>query len=255
MNANVKAVLVALAVVASSATSAPAQVVKIDWAGLWTKDQEEAAANRNAAQPYIVESEGKRKVRKVEAAAGTVRGVQAGFDKAASWAKIGIEIAKKGSELLESYEKLSPEDASYEPDYSPAGMPQIPSRCLDSLECQDCFARSHDELTASRRNLERLRSLHLSTKNYVERAKSLGDSTSTIHVTAGLQWQAKRREIEASFVSFEQSYDRKYEELIQKLHDTLQRLGQCEAAHLGDEDWYNRYGFMYFQFMEARYRR
>lgn len=38
------------------------------------------------------------------------------------------------------------------------------------------------------------------------------------------------------------------------LRDNLQDIGRCEEQ-LGVPDWYNRYGFLYFQFMEAHNKR
>ena len=39
------------------------------------------------------------------------------------------------------------------------------------------------------------------------------------------------------------------------LRRALQEVADCEARYFDVQDWYSRYGFIYYTFMEDRYRR
>lgn len=49
--------------------------------------------------------------------------------------------------------------------------------------------------------------------------------------------------------------DAKYEELVEELRGSLDQIAACEEEVYGEKDWYNRFGFIYYQFMADRYRR
>ena len=51
--------------------------------------------------------------------------------------------------------------------------------------------------------------------------------------------------------SFQATSVAKYEEIIGGLHEALLQLAACEEEFYGEEDWYHRYGFIYYQFMAA----
>lgn len=154
------------------------------------------------------------------------------------------------------YGLFTPGDKHYVPDASPAGMPQLPSRCLGSMQCKKCFESAHAELEKRRYNLEELRVVNLYTQDFSKKAISFGDSTSGgLHPIVGLEWQAQKRKIEQSLKEFEAKYDSKYVQLMGKLRGALDQIASCEGQYFDDPDWFQRYGFMYYQFMEARYRR
>ncbi len=75
-----------------------------------------------------------------------------------------------------------------------------------------------------------------------------------MHGVAGMAWQAERIKIQKSVEELQAAYDNKYNELIQGLADDMMELNICEAK-FGVEDWYDRFGYMYFEFMKEKYQR
>jgi len=153
------------------------------------------------------------------------------------------------------WDLLSPEDEGYEEDYEPEGMPEVPLQCAESDECKDCFEPAYERLRNVRIRFEKLRRIYAWTKAYKERAFALGDSASGIHGLAGLAWVGERVKLERTYKQFEASYDRKYEELLHELRASLEQIAACEEDVYGEKGWYNRFGFIYYQFMADRYRR
>ncbi len=159
--------------------------------------------------------------------------------------------AKSGKGLLDAYKALSDADKGYDPNYNPPGSPQVPSDCPDGG--QPCFASAYEKLNRCRANLERLRAVRGVTEDFFKASLSFGDDVSGIHGVAGLAWQAERRKIEQSFKGFKTAYESKYRELMGKLQEALLDVSACEKSVYNESDWFNRYGFMYYQFMESRY--
>jgi hypothetical protein len=162
---------------------------------------------------------------------------------------------KKPVDWQKEWDKLSHDDEQYEEDYEPKGMPKVPSKCAESDECRSCFEPAYERLTAVRIRFEKLRRIYAWTANYKARAFALGDSAAGMHGLAGLAWVGERVKLERQFGQFEASYDAKYEELIAELRAALEQIAACEEQVYGEQDWYNRFGFIYYQFMADRYRR
>ncbi len=40
---------------------------------------------------------------------------------------------------------------------------------------------------------------------------------------------------------------------LREIDRSMRQLGQCEAEHFGERDWYQRYGWLYVNFMRAKY--
>lgn len=158
-------------------------------------------------------------------------------------------------EWKETFEPLAPEDKAYDENYDPPGMPELPLQCAESEECADCFEPAYERLKKVRIRFEKLRRIYEWTKAYKDRAFALGDSAAGIHGLAGLAWVGERVKLERQYKQFEASYDAKYEELVAELRGALDQIAACEEKVYGEEGWYNRYGFIYYQFMADRYRR
>jgi len=156
-----------------------------------------------------------------------------------------------GNTYDENYKGLTDSDKDAEPNHKPSGEPDVPTDCPDGSK--PCFAAAYEKLNRCRANLERLRAIRMSTEEFVKASLSFGDDTSSVHGIAGLAWQAERRKIEASFKNFKGIYEKKYQELMGTLQQALMEVSQCEKEGYDEPDWFNRYGFMYYQFMEARY--
>ena len=171
--------------------------------------------------------------------------------KAAESAQGAIDTAQKASDLFDAYKALSDKDSEYDPNYNPPGAPQVPSDCPEGG--QACFAAAYEKLNRTRANLERLRAVRGVTEDFYKASVSFGDDVSGVHGVAGLAWQAERRKIEQSFKGFQTAYKNKYRELMENLQQALFEVSACEASVYDEPDWFNRYGFMYYQFMESRY--
>jgi Spy/CpxP family protein refolding chaperone len=152
-----------------------------------------------------------------------------------------------------------PDDSRFRPDYDPAGSPSLPVSCgvWDAAAggCVECYEQAQARLNGIRHNLERLRAVYESTKRYVDASVAFGDNVSGIHGAMGLAWHAERRGIMASFQKLEKTHEAKRQEMMAVLRSALEELAACEALYFNNPDWYSRFGFMYYQFMDARYRR
>jgi len=174
--------------------------------------------------------------------------------KGLAWGKLGIDAALKASDFANAYKPLSPDDSSLG-NVSPAGMPRIPSKCVEGTGCAGCYEKAYGDLNHLRFSFAKLGAVGKWTDNFTKKSIAFGDSVSGIHGVAGIAWQAERSKIEASYRSFGTAYDSKYEELIGDLEGALREISVCEAKHFDSPDWYDRYGFIYYSFMADRYRR
>lgn len=175
--------------------------------------------------------------------------------KGFGWLNVALKSATAGGKLLDAFAPLTAEDKGYDPNYNPPGSPQVPSKCAGSDVCGACFQTAYDDLNRVRFRFEKLRRVYQSTKAFTNAGLSFGDNTASIHGIAGLAWQTERRKIEQSLRNLDASYDGKYDELVGVLEKAVRQIGQCEAQHFDEPDWYTRYGFIYYSFMADRYRR
>ena len=167
-----------------------------------------------------------------------------------------FEQLKDGAKAGEKWNTLVSEDDQYEPDYDPAGMPEIPAVCKDSAQCEQCFAKPYQELNNLRFRFEKLRKINRATKNMLRDSIEFADAMADVAGgVAPLVWAKEKEKARAAEKNFNASYDAKYEELLATLKATLQAIAACEEQVFGEPGWYERYGFMYYQFMAATYRR
>ena len=122
----------------------------------------------------------------------------------------------------------------------------------DKSEGCDCLERAYKELQENRYTLEKLLKIGQHTKKVTDFGISFGDNYSGIHGVSGLAWQTERAKVIKSIEKFDKTYDNKYKELIDKLYNTLIWIDDCEKQ-LGYENWYSHSGFIYYEFMKARY--
>ena len=130
--------------------------------------------------------------------------------------------------------------------------PHIPSRCLESAECEACMEPAFLGLEELRRSYARLALLYRKTRKVRDDAIALGDSVASIP-KAGLGWGSAKQSILRKFESFEATYSRKHSEGIASLERLLREIGACEQKHLGGDGWYDTFGFLYVAFMRDRY--
>lgn len=135
----------------------------------------------------------------------------------------------------------------------PPGMPTIPSFC-ETDECGNCFKGAREVFNQNRYTFERLKTIYTCTKTFTDRAIAFGDNVSGVHGVSGLAWQSEKRKIEKSVKDMQTAYDNKYRELLEDQKNALMMLNDCEAQH-GIPDWYDRFGYMYYEFTALNYRR
>ncbi|MGH8187405.1 MAG: hypothetical protein ACREUC_12665 [Steroidobacteraceae bacterium] len=152
------------------------------------------------------------------------------------------------------FDPLTPNDEQYEDDFDPAGQPDVPLQCAGSAECAECFEPAHARLNAVRTRFEKLRRIGAWTRTYKERAFTLGQAMGGMHGLAGLAWTGERIKLEKQFQSFESSYQDKYAELLGELEGSLRQIAACEESVYDEQGWYERFGFIYYNFMADRYR-
>lgn len=138
---------------------------------------------------------------------------------------------------------------------SPPGQPRIPSFCDgEESECANCFATARAEFNRCRYNLEKLQTIYNCSRAYIDASIALGDNVSGYHGVVGIVWQSQKRGIMRSVDDLEKAYDSKRLEMLHSFQESLMELDACERAH-GLEDWYDRFGVMFYNFVEMRYHR
>lgn len=187
-------------------------------------------------------------------------------DKAWSSGAKTIEYLTKLKEGWDAYQSL---DSCMAID-SPPNMPLVPSFCVvtDDMEdseggshvmnsiqsCSQCFTDSRTAFNKARLDLEKLRVIYSCTKKMSNAAIAAGDSMSGIHGYSGIIWQGMRHDISLSVEKMEKAYDQKYPELMSNLKNSMIDMAICEGQY-GTPDWYDRFGFIYFEFMRDAYKR
>ncbi len=163
-----------------------------------------------------------------------------------------IDRLEKMGNAYNTIENFNPNSCS--PDFGSSPDAMMPSSCDGNEACGECYTKAVGELNFIRRQLGRLSCIYNETKKFNEAAISFGDNTSGVHAVAGLSWQSARRGIVQQFEKFQGTYDRKYADMMGALDRALKAIGGCEAQY-GLPDWYQRFGFIYYEFMKDKYRR
>ena len=71
----------------------------------------------------------------------------------------------------------------------------------------------------------------------------------------GLDWVTERDKILKSYQGEQRACNAKYEELMGLLQKALHDFAKCEELAFGEENWYERYGFIYYESMRGLYQR
>ncbi len=140
------------------------------------------------------------------------------------------------------------------PDFSQQSGADFSINCNRKEDCIRCYTGASQKILRTRQTLARLRCIYLNTKNLTESSIAFGDNVSGIHAVSGLAWQKAKANINASFDRLKQSYNSKYDELMEKLKNDLLAFDKCELKS-GNPNWYNRYGYMYYDMMALYYKR
>lgn len=156
--------------------------------------------------------------------------------------------------LWNEYNALDTSDVAYDPAELGRGGPQVPTSCNDSDACYECYAPAVKSLNTNRVTLGKAWALARSTIVYAEHGIALGDSLAGLHTSAGIGWTfGTKRDVNKSLDQMRAAYDRRYREFITALERNLREVGECEARFYGQDDWYDRFGYLFLAFMEAKY--
>lgn len=194
---------------------------------------------------------------------GTDRIQNASSRNAANNANIrrGLENALIAADLVagalafkEGYDALDTSDVAYDPAELARGGPQVPTSCSESEDCYECYAPAVRSLNTNRVTLGKAWALARSTIVFAEQAVALGDSFAGLHPSAGITWNfGSKRDVNKSLDELRATYARRYRDFITALERNLRELGECEARFYGQDDWYDRFGYLFLAFMEAKY--
>jgi hypothetical protein len=174
--------------------------------------------------------------------------------KAMDYLKKALDLAQNAEKMWNNSKTLSPNEAT--PDLGQRG-PTMPSSCAGakaaSEECR-CFAKSAERLDKNRLMLEKLRILVANQKDFKDKAIALGNSYAQLHALMGIQWVGIRKhDIEEPYEEFKRISNEKHRLVMAAIQDSLKNISDCEAR-LGEKDWYQKYGFIYYEFLYDAYK-
>ncbi len=179
------------------------------------------------------------------------------LDKVREHTEKAYKILKGGSDLWDAYKNLG----SCMNTAIPAGMPSVPTYCYEADmdntgdgPCAKCFEEARSKFNGVRYKFIKLAIIYRCTKSFADKSMAFGDDVSSVHGVSGLAWQSEKRKIEESVERLKKSYDDKYIELLQRLREAMIDIAECEEE-FGERDWYDRFGFMFYEFMKEKYRR
>lgn len=139
------------------------------------------------------------------------------------------------------------------PEFTTSSAAIMPSACADNGRCSECFTKAVRKLNFMRMQLGRLSCIYNNTKTYTQAALAFGDNASGVHGMLGLSWHSQRPGIVQAFESMKNACKEKYTGMMQSLDQALKDIDACENEY-GLPDWYQRFGFIYFEFMKEKYK-
>lgn len=211
----------------------------------WYDQQSERREQRDRERESMEAGETNR-----DAVRTAERGV---IDSSISAANQGVGILVTGKELVTDWQALDQLDASCDAALNSSG-PTVPSSCADSSACHSCYEEATRSIDFNRRYIERARCITAANLKMAKSAEAFGDSASGVHGVMGLSWQLQGKpRIKEATEKLKKTYVEKAGTYLQALEKGLQKLGQCEAEHFGEPDWYARYGWTYMTFMRSKY--
>jgi hypothetical protein len=158
------------------------------------------------------------------------------------------------SQYNKDFPPLTEADKKMIPNASPPGMPSMPSKCAEDKNCKPCYVEANVAINKQRMNLEKVSAIY----RYTHRFTSEGlDMMNGVAATAGGPAQmgaaVETQKVNGALDEFDKSVRSKNIELLDKLQEGLKQMSVCESKYFKNDDWYMRYGEVYYQFMQARY--
>lgn len=169
-------------------------------------------------------------------------------------ANYGVNTMRSFFEFVDAFKELNQQDRLFDPSARPDGTPELPVSC-SSGACMACYEEAHGKLRRTLFTLGRLQSIYNRTKTFVDKAVAFGDSASGIHAVTGLAWQKEKSSIQGTMTDMNKAFDNKKPELMAPFKTALEMIAECERQHFNNPDWYARYGFIYYSFIDQKYSR
>lgn len=175
------------------------------------------------------------------------KGVKAGLGTAG-------KVADTAGKALEFQRSLNAMDDRLSPDYDPPGAPGIPSKCMENKACRPCFTQAYEQVNKTRTNLEKVRAHYEYTHRFSADGIALMQSVAaSAGGPAGIGAAVETKKVNGALSDFDKVVRDKNAELLERLQGNLKEVNACEAKFYKNDDWYDRYGYMYYQFMAAHY--
>lgn len=185
-------------------------------------------------------------------------GLQGVMDDLSGGAEGAAAGAAAAASAMEGHDALTDLDRQLDHalDDPDPDVPPVPSGCLDrGADCEECFGAAYEQLARSRLLLLRTRALYDATHRFASAAQAHGDNLAPATREAAIVWEMQKPRIRASLGQFDAAYDRKIADMLAVVQRTLRELAVCEKRFYNTLDWYERYGFIYFEFLQARFTR
>lgn len=207
----------------------------------------------DSAQTEAQRQELQRRRDRLEFSEGRAAALEKAVNRGIEWTQYGIGLVQSTQQLSEAWEALSELDREFDPDFANSG-PSVPSHCAESEDCLDCYSSAVEKVNFNRFWIERARAIAVSTIRFANAASAFGDSASSIHGVSGIVWQAEGKpQITEAVISLRNSYRTKVRIYLNDLEQAMEELGHCEEEHYGVRDWYQRFGYIYVDYMRTRY--
>ena len=130
----------------------------------------------------------------------------------------------------------------------------MPTKCMETAGCRPCYANADGKINKTRSALEKVRAHYDFTHKFSTEGIALMTSVAaTAGGPAGIGAAVESRKVNAAVSAFDTAVRNKNAELLARLKGELMEVNTCEAKYYGSDDWYDRFGYMYFQFVSAHY--
>ncbi|MDP3856604.1 MAG: hypothetical protein Q8Q73_02465 [Stagnimonas sp.] len=167
--------------------------------------------------------------------------------------KAGGKGPAKGGGQAKDYDWLTPQDAAMAPQ-NPPGAPQLPSKCMEQDDCKMCFDEARAGMDKTRLNLEKVRGIYSYTHKFTSAGIAFMQGVANqAGGVASLGAQVETVKVNGALDDFDATVAAKNIELLEVLKGNLMEVAACEAEYYKNDDWFDRYGFTYYQFMQANY--
>ncbi len=205
---------------------------------------------RDAMKGPIAEGESRANAQRYSEYDNGIKGAKA-FDKGIGKGKTILDLAKAAKD---AYGPLSKGDGDLKPNYEPPGAPSVPSKCMENPDCRPCYEKAYKAVNKTRINLERVRARYAFTHGFTTQNIAFMQGVANVAGgAAALGAQVETLKVNQALSGFDQVVRKKNTELLGVLKGNLQEVSTCEAKYYKNDDWYDRYGYIYYQFMVAHY--